>query len=81
MIAGGKKTGFEPGPTIDAPLASLSFVPKLLALTGKLRDYSHPLPILWERGFRHFPGRVVKELLPARPDDRKTVTTGAIASP
>jgi hypothetical protein len=81
MIAGGKKTGLAQGRTIEEPYDSLSFVPTLLALTGNLRDDSTPIPFLWERGFRHFPGRVVKELLPVRPDDRKTVTTGATASP
>jgi len=81
MIAGGKKTGLGQGRTIEEPYDSLSFVPTLLALTGNLRDDSTPIPFLWERGFRHFPGRVVKELLPVRPDDRKTVTTGATASP
>jgi hypothetical protein len=81
MIAGGKNTGLGQGRTIEEPYDSLSFVPTLLALTGNLRDDSTPIPILWERGFRRFPGRIVKELLPVHPDDRKTATTGASASP
>jgi len=39
-------------------------VPTLLALTGNLRDDSNPVPELWEKGFRTFPGHVVKELVP-----------------
>ncbi|HEV8370688.1 MAG TPA: alkaline phosphatase family protein [Pyrinomonadaceae bacterium] len=80
MIAGGKDTGIGQAQTIDEPYDSLSFVPTLLALIGDLRDDSTPVPILWEKGFRHFPGRVIKELLPAR-DDRKTAATGVSASP
>jgi hypothetical protein len=81
MIAGGKNTGLGQGRTIEEPYDSLSFVPTLLALTGNLRDDSSPIPILWEKGFRRFPGRVVKELLPGHSDDRKSVTTGASLSP
>jgi hypothetical protein len=80
MIAGGKNTGIGQAQTIDEPYDSLSFVPTLLALTGDLRDDSTPVPILWEKGFRHFPGRVIKELLPGR-DDRKTAATGVSSSP
>jgi Type I phosphodiesterase / nucleotide pyrophosphatase len=81
MIAGGKNTQLPQGRVIEEPYDSLSFVPTLLALTGNLRDDSSPVPILWEKGFRRFPGRVVKELLPGRPDDQKTTITGASASP
>ena len=81
MIAGGKNTGLGQGRTIEEPYDSLSFVPTLLALTGDLRDDSSPIPILWEKGFRRFPGRVIKELLPGHADDRKSVTTGASSSP
>ena len=81
MIAGGKETGLAQAHTIEEPYDSLSFVPTLLALIGDLRDDSTPVPALWEKGFRRFPGRVIKELLPGRPDDRKTAVSGAIASP
>jgi hypothetical protein len=81
MVAGGKNTGIGQGKTIDEPYDSLSFVPTLLALSGNLRDDRTPIPILWDKGFRHFPGRVIKELLPDRVDDRKTATTGANAAP
>ena len=81
MIAGGKNTGIAQGGVIEQPYDSLSFVPTLLALIGDLRDDRTPVPILWERGFRHFPGRVIKELVPGLPDDRKTAVSGASASP
>ncbi len=81
MIAGGRKTGIVQGKVIDQPYDSLSFMPTLLALIGDLRDDRVPVPILWEKGFRRTPGRLIKELLPGPPDDRKIATTGASASP
>ena len=81
MIAGGNKTGIPQATTIDEPYDSLSFVPTLLALTGNLRDDSSPITVLWDKGFRRFPGRVVKELLPSRPENPKNAVTGASASP
>jgi hypothetical protein len=63
MVAGGENTNLPRAVDIDAPYDSLSFIPTLLALTGKLRDDSNPIPELWEKGFRTFPGHVVKELL------------------
>ena len=81
MIAGGKKTGIAQGVKIEEPYDSLSFVPTLLALTGNLRDDRTPVPILWEKGFRRFPGRVITELVPGRHDDRRTSATGASPSP
>jgi hypothetical protein len=67
MIAGGPKTSLPSAVDIDAPYDSLSFVPTLLAITGNLRDDSNPVPELWEKGFRTFPGRIVKELVPNGP--------------
>ena len=81
MIAGGKNTGIAQGAKIEEPYDSLSFVPTLLALTGNLRDDRTPVPILWEKGFRRFPGRVITELVPGRHDDRRTSATGASPSP
>jgi hypothetical protein len=71
MVAGGSKTGVPQALNIDAPYDSLSYVPTLLALTGKLRDDNKPVTELWEKGFRKFPGRVVKELLPAVSERQK----------
>jgi hypothetical protein len=48
---------------VEEPYDSLSFVPTVLALTGNLRDDNNPIPILWDKGFRRFPGRLVKEVL------------------
>ena len=81
MIAGGDKTGLPKGSQIEEPYDSLSFVPTLLALTGNLRDDRKPVPVLWEKGFRRFPGRLVKELLPIRPENQKITATGESASP
>jgi len=53
----------------------------VLALTGNLRDDSTPVPSLWEKGFRRFPGPVVKGLVPGRQDNQKTSATGVSASP
>jgi len=81
MIAGGKNTGLGQGQAIEEPYDSLSFVPTMLALTGELRDDSTPVQTLWDKGFRRFPGRVVKELVPGRTDNKKSAATGASASP
>jgi hypothetical protein len=80
MVAGGARTGVPRALVIEAPYDSLSFVPTVLALTGNLRDDSSPVPELWERGFRKFPGPIVKELLPDRDRSRATAN-GATVSP
>ncbi len=66
MIAGGANTKLPQAVTIDTPYDSLSFIPTLLALMGDLRDDNNPVPKIWDKGFRQFPGRVVKELMPIR---------------
>jgi type I phosphodiesterase/nucleotide pyrophosphatase len=81
MLAGGEKTHLPRAAVVEEPYDSLSFVPTMLALTGNLRDDSHPLPVLWNKGFRKFPGRVVKELLPYAPGTQKIAVTGASATP
>lgn len=81
MVAGGRNTGIGQARTIETPYDSLSFVPTLLALIGDLRDDSSPVPALWEKGFRRFPGRVVKELLPGSLNNKNTAATGANSSP
>jgi len=62
MLAGGNKTNIPHGVVIEEPYDSLSFLPTLLALTGNLRDDNNPVPTLWNKGFRRFPGRTVKEI-------------------
>lgn len=62
MLAGGERTGIPRGLSVEEPYDSLSFMPTLLALTGQIEDGTRPAPVLWRRGFRDFPGRVVREL-------------------
>ena len=52
-------------------------MPTMLALTGNLRDDKTPLPVLWSKGFRRFPGRLVREFLPATPGIQPIAVTGA----
>jgi hypothetical protein len=70
MMAGGAATGIPRGQVIDEPYDSLSFVPTLLALTGRLRDDMNPVPVLWDKGFRRFPGKLVHEILTSAPIPR-----------
>jgi hypothetical protein len=81
MIAGGSKTLIPEAVDIDTPYDSLSYVPTLLALTGNLRDDNNPVPELWEKGFRKFPGHVVKELFPGLPDRQKATANGVSSAP
>lgn len=81
MIAGGSKTGIPQAFEIDTPYDSLSYVPTLLALTGKVRDDNNPVPELWEKGFRKFPGHIVKELFPTLPDRQKATVNGVSLAP
>ena len=63
MLAGGDNTTVPRGAVVEEPYDSLSFVPTVLALTGDLRDDNNPIPSLWDKGFRHFPGRPINEVL------------------
>jgi hypothetical protein len=63
MLAGGSRTGIPRAATVEEPYDSLSFVPTVLALMGKLEDGRVPVPVLWQRGFRTFPGRVIEEAI------------------
>ena len=81
MLAGGQKTNLPQAMNIETPYDSLSFVPTLLAITGNLRDDSNPVPELRQRGFRPFPGHVVKELLPAWQEKPKATANGVSAAP
>lgn len=77
MVAGGDKTLLPRGVVVAEPYDSLSFMPTMLALTGNLRDDGNPLPVLWNQGFRKFPGRIVREILPASPGYQKFAVTAA----
>ena len=81
MVAGGANTKLPQALAIEEPYDSLSFMPTLLALTGDLRDDNNPVPKLWDKGFRRFPGRVVKELLPNGPDKKTITSNGVNAAP
>jgi hypothetical protein len=63
LMAGGEQTHIPRGLVVDEPYDSLSFMPTMLALTGKLRDDRPLAPELTKKGFGHFPGRVVKEVI------------------
>jgi arylsulfatase A-like enzyme len=63
MIAGGDATGIPRGKVVDEPYDSLSFMPTLLALMGRIDDQNRPTPAMSALGFRPFPGRVVRELV------------------
>ena len=80
MLAGGDRTGIPRALVVAEPYDSLSFVPTVLALTGNLRDDNNPISVLWDKGFRRFPGRPVKEVL-AQPENQKAAATGATTSP
>jgi hypothetical protein len=80
MLAGGDRTGIPRAAVVDKPYDSLSFAPTVLALTGNLRDDNRPIPVLWDRGFRRFPGRPVTEVLANR-QNKIPVATGATATP
>lgn len=62
MIAGGSDTGIPRGLAVEQPYDSLSFVPTLFRLMGKIDDQNRPVGDLAKRGFRRFPGRVISEI-------------------
>ena len=63
LLAGGEKTGIPRGMTVDEPYDSLSVMPTIMALMGKTDTSNEPNAELRAKGFRRFPGRVVKEVL------------------
>jgi hypothetical protein len=63
MIAGGQNTGVPRGLAIDAPYDGMSFMPTILRLMGKIDEENRPVPEMYERGYRRFPGRVVSEIV------------------
>jgi hypothetical protein len=89
MLAGGDATRIPRGLAVEEPYDSLSLMPTLLALTGQTEDGARPVPVLWQRGFRAFPGRVISEIFEGdrraapvaaadrRPDAKQTKAEGA----
>jgi hypothetical protein len=63
MMAGGSKTGIPRGLTIEEPYDSLSFVPTVLSLMGKIDRDNQPTADLYRLGFRKFPGRIIREVI------------------
>ena len=63
MFAGGDTTGIPRGLAVTEPYDSLSVVPTVLALTGRLESDNRPDETLTRRGFIKFPGRVINEVL------------------
>lgn len=70
MLAGGARTGVPRALAIEEPYDSLSLAPTLFALYGESSLDGRPVPVLWQRGFRQFPGRIVREIFQpnAKPD-------------
>lgn len=62
MLAGGDRTGIPRGLAVERPYDSLSFVPTLFRLMGKIDGENRPADGLGTRGFRRFPGRVITEI-------------------
>jgi hypothetical protein len=71
MIAGGERTGIPRGRVVEEPYDSLSFMPTVLALMGQITDGQAPVKVLWDRGFRRFPGRIITEVLKGTERDKK----------
>ncbi len=83
MLWGGERTNVPRGAVVEEPYDSMSFMPTVLALTGQLNEGQKPVPVLWERGFRRFPGRVIKEVLGETERERKgqPVAEGVATAP
>ncbi|HVF57844.1 MAG TPA: alkaline phosphatase family protein [Pyrinomonadaceae bacterium] len=73
MLAGGANVKIPKGLVVEEPYDSLSFVPTLLALTGQIPDGRTPVPALWQKGFRTFPGRVIGEIFNGQTDATRPV--------
>lgn len=81
MFWGGDQTGIPRGAVAEEPYDSLSLAPTLFALTGQLRDESRPVPVLWDRGFRAFPGRLIEEVLGKTGPQAAPVAVGDKSAP
>jgi hypothetical protein len=83
MMAGGDATGIPRGLDVEEPYDSLSFMPTVLALTRQLNKEEVPVPVLWQRGFRRFPGRLITEVLKGLERDKRVlpVAEGVMSAP
>ena len=62
MVAGGASTGIPRGLVVERPYDSLSFASTMMRLLGKIDSDNRPNPDLAKRGFKRFPGPVVREI-------------------
>lgn len=72
MFAGGELSGIPRAKVVTEPYDSLSLVPTVLALTGKLQSDNLPSPALRDRGFSRFPGRIIPLSINHSPTTRDT---------
>ena len=79
MFAGGDATRIPRGLAVEEPYDSLSLMPTLLALTGRMEDGTRPVPVLWRQGFRTFPGRLISEIFEG--DERRAPVADANRTP
>lgn len=63
MVAGGAHTGIPRALTVTEPYDSLTFVPTVLGVMGRLEGDRVPVPALQSRGFQCFPGRIATEVV------------------
>jgi len=65
MFAGGDATRIPRALDVQQPYDTLSFIPTILRLTGRLTDAGLS-PELVEKGFKPFPGAIIRELFAAQ---------------
>lgn len=75
MVAGGSQTGVPRGLTVTEPYDSLTFVPTVLGIMGRLQGGRVPVPALQTLGFKGFPGRIATEVVPP-PRSTNSVAAG-----
>jgi hypothetical protein len=76
MVAGGAQTGVPRGLTVTEPYDSLSFVPTVLDVMGRLDSGQRPGRTMLGMGFSPFPGRVAREVV-NRPAGNNSLTGGS----
>ena len=65
-----------PGYSHD-PINGFEFLVQAYRATDPAFDERATVPVLWDKGFRRFPGRIIKELFPETPPTRKLAVTEA----
>jgi len=77
MMAGGKNTGIPRGLGIKEPYDSLSVMPTILRLMGRIDDANRPDTELYRLGYRRFPGRVISEITGTQTNAAKASSASA----